>query len=149
MLRDASPGGQTSNARATLSEATQARTVWEVFKTFAALPVEGLPAGEADADMLLSEWQTCEWSGVDGPHLGWTLTRQFSLDTPTGDYDHIEQLRCQVLVRPPTPSIADGGGLFFPTTHLHEFVRDMESSVLFDAVHDSPIVSCAVQQEWV
>ena len=149
MLSDASRREETSNARAAQSEATQAQTIWEVFKTFAAIPVEGLPAGDADADMLLSEWQTSEWSGVDGLHLGWTLTRQFSINTPSGDYDHMEQLACQVLVLPPTPSIDDGGGLFFPTTHLHDFVRDVDDSALFDAVHGSPVVSCAIQQERV
>jgi hypothetical protein len=50
---------------------------------------------------------------------------------------------------PPTPSIGDGRGLFFPTTHLHEFVHDVEDAVLFDAVHDSSVVTCAVQQERV
>lgn len=149
MLNDPSRREETSSPRPTASEATQAHTIWEAFKTFAAIPVEGLPVGEADADMLLSEWQTTDWSGVDGPHLGWTLTRQFSLDTPTGEYDHMEQLVCQVLVLPPTPGIPDGGGLFFPTTHLREFVSDVEDSALFDAVHDSPVVNCAVQQERV
>jgi hypothetical protein len=142
MLSDVFSDGETSSA-------TRAHTVWEVFKAFAAIPVEALPAGDPDADMLLSEWQTSEWSGVDGPHLGWRLTRQFSLDTPTGDYDHMEQLACQVLVLPPTPSIGDGGGLFFPTTHLSEFVEDVEDSVLFDAVRDSSVVTCALQQERV
>jgi hypothetical protein len=43
----------------------------------------------------------------------------------------------------------DGGGLFFPTTHHYEFVEDVEDSVLFDAVRDSSVVTCAVRQERV
>jgi hypothetical protein len=51
----------------------EAHATWKVFKRFPAIPVDGTEP-DPDNDMLLSEWRTCEWSGFDGLHVGWSLT---------------------------------------------------------------------------
>jgi hypothetical protein len=65
---------------------------WTTFKEFAALPVEGVDPG--GGDMFLFQWGAYDWQDGNGERFEIDITRQFVINTPSGDYDHMEQLHC-------------------------------------------------------
>ena len=65
---------------------------WATFKEFAALPVEGV--APEDGDMFLFQWGAYDWHDGNGERFEIDVTRQFVINTPRGDYDHMEQLHC-------------------------------------------------------
>ena len=123
---------------------------WAVFKEFAALPVAGAES-DPDDDMFAVWWETSHWTGVEGAHFGWTLVRQFSLYGPAGAYDHMEHLQCLVLVpsRPELDQLGNGDGSFWPSTHLAEFVSDVENSETFAALRDVTVAGSWIAQTHV
>jgi hypothetical protein len=65
---------------------------WTTFKEFAELPVEGVdPEG---GDMFLFQWGTYDWHDGNGERFHIDFTRQFVINGPSGEYDHMEQLHC-------------------------------------------------------
>jgi hypothetical protein len=65
---------------------------WMTFKEFAALPVDGVdPEG---GDMFLFQWGVYDWHDGNGERFQIDFTRQFVVNAPSGDYDHMEQLHC-------------------------------------------------------
>jgi hypothetical protein len=65
---------------------------WTTFKKFAELPVEGVdPEG---GDMFLFQWGVYDWHDGNGERFEIDVTRQFVINAPSGDYDHMEQLHC-------------------------------------------------------
>ena len=128
----------------------EAHATWKVFKSFAAIPVDGAES-DPDKDMLLNEWGTCEWSGFDGLHVGWSLTRQFDVYDSAGEYHHMEHLHCLLLLpmRPELEQVGDGGGLFWPSTRLDDFAVEVEESDAFAALRGMPVAHSWVHQEYV
>jgi len=74
-------------------EQLQPDAAWEVFKAFAAEPVEGMSRDD-DTDMCLFQCGVYDWSDGKGPRFNWGFTRQFTLMDEDGEYDHMEQLEC-------------------------------------------------------
>lgn len=102
---------------------------WITFKEFAALPVEGVdPEG---GDMFLFQWGVYDWHDGNGERFEIDFTRQFVVNTPTGEYDHMQQLHCTFF--------------YDATTQLREFgsgddwlqdVSEAESFPVFSVVRD-------------
>jgi hypothetical protein len=71
---------------------------WGTFKQFAAIPVEGVdPDG---GDMFLFQWGTSDWYDGKGERFEIDFLRQFSINAPGGEYDHMEQLHCTFFFAP-------------------------------------------------
>jgi hypothetical protein len=75
---------------------------WNVFKTFAVLPVEGV-GPDSDDDLLLFQWGCYDWGGK-GERFNVDFLRQFTVYSRGGGYDHMEQLHCTFFFEP-TPGL--------------------------------------------
>jgi hypothetical protein len=123
---------------------------WTVFKNFAAPRVEDLEP-DPDNDMLFNQWQTAEWSGIEGLQFGWSLVRQFTLYDSACEYDHMEQLECLLLVptRPEFEQLDIGSGLFWPSSHLADFADEVKQGEAFAVLRDLPVTGSWIVQERV
>jgi len=122
------------------------RGTWEVFKRFAAESVEGV-AG-SDADLCLFEYGVYDWSDGKGSRFNWSLCRQFTI-YEGGDYDHMEQLRCDLYFTPTPELEAVGGADCWSGLDLAEWVREVEALPGFRAVLDAQPVESVFGQEEV
>ena len=128
---------------------TASGTVWEIYKVFAAEPVDEA-VDDPDADMLIFSHGVGEDSAGRSVFC-LTLTRQFSLNDSRGEYDHMEHLECMVWCQltPDLERIGFEEGLFLPAaTHLDEWISDVEKSPGFTALADVP-THVDVRQEHV
>src|SRR5690349_6347575 len=71
---------------------------WETVKEFAAVPAEGVDPD--DGDLFLFQWGAYDCSDGACERFEIDFTRQFSVLTPSGDYEHMEQLRCTFYYEP-------------------------------------------------
>jgi hypothetical protein len=114
---------------------TAVQTVWEIYQRFAAEPVDEA-VDDPDADMLIFNHGVAQTDR--GEHVFClVLTRQFVLYDPDGEYDHMEQLHCDVWcdLTPEFERIGFEQGLFFPTaSHLAEWVAEVERSPGFGVI---------------
>ena len=128
MLRDA---GMTSELPAFLD-------VWTVFKSFAAISLDGV---EDDADGLLFEWATHEADADNPERFSLYLKRQFDIPVDHKGTTHMEQLWCVFSykssdeTRKVGPSgVAGPSSWYFRSATrytLDEWVRDVETSPAF------------------
>jgi hypothetical protein len=78
--------------------ASDPKGTWSVFKQFAALLAEGVdPDG---GDMCLFQWGVYDWHDGKGERFEIDFLRQFSINAPSGEYDHMEQLHCSFYFEP-------------------------------------------------
>lgn len=66
-------------------------TTWEVYRRFAAEPVDGI-APDAEADGVLAQFGTFDWGA--GPAFELDMTRQLAFEDEDGEYDHMAQVTC-------------------------------------------------------
>lgn len=78
-------------------DADAPRQAWEVFKRFAAIPVDGM-SYEAHSDALL--FQVGCFDPVVEPGFVFDFTRQFIFYDDDGEYDGTEQLSCSFYYEP-------------------------------------------------
>lgn len=121
---------------------------WGVFREFAAEPVEGTGAAAED-DMCLFECGVYDWHDGKGARFNWSLCRQFTLYRPGGEYDHMEQLRCDLFFEP-APQLArlrvDG---IWSAPDLSRWEAEVEVQDGFRAVAGMTPVESRVGQEHV
>lgn len=67
------------------------QTVWRVFKEFAKFKVN---VGDSENDALLFQWGKGDELETHIEYFYLNFTRQFSLYSADGEYDHMEQLNC-------------------------------------------------------
>lgn len=109
--------------------------VWEVFKTFAAMPVVAERPERLDSpegDLLLAEWDaTVADEGLDAL-LTLDLVRQFTI-VDGGGYVRMEQLRCSMAA---TVSRAGdlGAGAIWSADGRDEWTRDVDRSPVLRAL---------------
>jgi hypothetical protein len=123
---------------------------WDVFKEFAAQPVEGA-GSEPDDDMVIFQYGISDdsWGGK-GRRFEWSFWRQFSLYVG-GEYDHMEHLQCNLFFEP-TPELEEvgsGEAGFWPTTMHADFVAEVEGLPGYSAVLGATPVESEVRQEHV
>ena len=121
---------------------------WKVFKAFAAEPVEGAGPHSQD-DMCLFEYGVYDWSDGKGPRFNWGWCRQFSLYDDVGEYDHMEQLRCDLFfeVTPELEQLSLSG--IWSDGDLSRWVEEVEAQEGFRAVMKLVPVESRVEQEEV
>jgi len=122
---------------------------WMTFKDFAALPVEGVePEG---GDMFLFEWGVYDWYDGSGERFEIDFTRQFSILTSDGDYDHMEQLHCTFRYEPTDVLRAFGAGNEWIVGDLDAGFSSFESFPVFSVLRDRLAVPVAhrIEQEQV
>ena len=73
----------------------QTKAVWEVFKRFAEIPVEG---AERDEDMLFFQCGLYTFTGR--PLFYFDFVRQFAIPHSEAEDDHLEQLHCELTFEP-------------------------------------------------
>jgi hypothetical protein len=119
---------------------------WHVFKEFAAQPVEPT-VGDADDDMLMFESGIYDWSDGKGSRFNWGLCRQFALYDADGEYDHMEQLRCDLFFEP-TPALEQMGAdtSMWPSGSFDDWVLEVERLDGHGAVFGSTPVESRVEQ---
>jgi hypothetical protein len=83
------------------SRADLART-WDVWRRFAAEPVEDADPREEDGDGVLAQYGVYDWG--EGERYELDLTRQFSFSDEDGEYSHMAQLSCTFRFAP-TPEL--------------------------------------------
>ena len=120
---------------------------WRIFKDFAAQPVEGT-GDDRDDDMLMFEYGLYDWSDGKGSRFNWSVCRQFTLYDATGEYDHMEQLRCDLFFAP-TPLLEEvgGGTSMWPSARADEWAQEAEGLNGHSAVFGSPSVESRFEQE--
>lgn len=122
---------------------------WNVFRAFAAEPVED--AGpEPDDDMCLFECGVHDWSDGNGPRFNWGFVRQFVLYDAAGEYDHMEQLHCD-LVFEVTAELEgiEVPGIWSGDLGPDAWVREVERHEGFTAVVGRTPLESVVHQEEV
>jgi hypothetical protein len=124
------------------------RQTWDVFKAFASEPVEG-PGPDSGDDMCLFEYGVYDWSDGKGPRFHWGFCRQFSLYDEAGEYDHMEQLRCDLFfeVTPDLEQLTLSG--IWSDDDLARWIEEVEAQDGFRAVVGLVPVESRVQQEEV
>jgi hypothetical protein len=124
------------------------RKTWEIFKSFAAEPVEGT-GPDSDDDMCLFEYGTFDWSDGKGARFTWSLVRQFSLYDRSAEYDHMEQLRCDLFFAA-TPELESvGTDAHWSGRDLDQWVSQVEALDGFLAALDLQPLESAFRQEQV
>jgi hypothetical protein len=113
-------------------ERPDAFATWQVFKEFAAQAVEGVDP--EDGDMSLFQWGAYDWGDGKGERFEVDFTRQFSILTPSGDYDHMEQLRCTFFYEPTDTLRAFGTG----EEWIEDGFGEVESLPVFAVIRDRP-----------
>ena len=103
---------------------------------------------DPDDDMCLFEYGVYDWSDGKGPRFNWSLCRQFTIYSD-GEYDHMEQLRCDLFFEV-TPELAplQGDGTW-SGTDLAGWVAAVEEQAGFRAVSNLTPTESRVQQEQV
>lgn len=117
---------------------------WITYTEFAALPVEGVdPEG---GDMFLFQWGVYDWHDGHGERFEIDITRQFVINTPSGDYDHMEQLRCSFYYEPTAQVLEFGSG-----DDWLDDVSEAESFPVFSVMRDRLAVPTGyrIEQEHV
>ena len=122
---------------------------WAVFKEFAALPVEGVDA--AHGDMFLFQWGAYDWQDGNGQRFEVDFLRQFSINAPSGEYDHMEQLHCTFFFELTDELREFGSGEEWIDDDLDTGFAALEALPVFAVLHDSPAppVEMRVEQEQV
>jgi hypothetical protein len=115
---------------------------WEVFKEFAAIPIDDLPSD--DADGFLFEYGVYDWG--DGEYFNWGFCRQFIL-YDGDEYDHMEQLHCTFYYEP-APALRElgSGELWSFGLSLPEWIAQVERMPGFDATREQIPVSARIEQ---
>ena len=121
---------------------------WESFRSFAAQPVEGTGPNRDD-DMCLFEYGVFDWADGKGPRFSWSLVRQFSLNDGSGNYDHMEQLRCDLFFEPTPELEALGADARWSGADLAAWARQVEALDGFAAGLGNQPVESAFGQEQV
>ena len=122
------------------------RETWRIFKEFANETVEGF---DGDDDMLMFEYGVYDWGDGKGNRVNWVLCRQFAFYDKTGEYEHMEQLRC-VLYFTPRPELEEPGveSSIWPREQASGWIADVEQlsghAVVLDA---TPVESEVAQDE--
>jgi len=122
---------------------------WLTFKDFAVMPVEGIdPYG---GDMLLFQWGVYDWYDGSGERFEIDFTRQFSILTPEGEYDHMEQLHCTFRYEPTEVLRAFGAGDEWILGDLDAGFSSVESVPVFSVLRDRLAAPAAhrIEQEQV
>jgi hypothetical protein len=124
---------------------------WRVFKEFAREPVEGL-ASDPEADLCLFEYGVYDWSDGKGPRFNWSFCRQFSFEDDEGEYDHMEQVRCDLFFEPTDATSSLTGEVWSESrseSSVAEWVAAVEASEGFLAVLGAPPSESRVEQNHV
>ena len=116
---------------------------WEVFKRFVREPVDCADDG------VLFECGVYDFMG-QGDRFYFSFVRQFSIDV-NGEYDHMEQLRCEFSC-PPVPQsteICTNLWLYDYAGNYDQYFKAVESLPQFQhgAIHAG--WECTLEQEWV
>jgi hypothetical protein len=120
---------------------------WQVFKAFAAEPVEGV-GPNPDDDMCLFQYGVYDWSDGKGRRFNWNLTRQFTI-YEDGEYDHMEHLRCDLYFEPVAELEPLQGDGTWSGRDLDEWAAEVEAQEGFRAVTPLTPVESSVEQEHV
>ncbi|HZS24691.1 MAG TPA: hypothetical protein VFA30_06840 [Gaiellaceae bacterium] len=110
---------------------------WTTFKEFAAMPA--MPAEGVDpdgGDMVLFQWGVYDWYDGNGERFEIDFTRQFSILTRRGDYDHMEQLHCTFQYEPTEELRALGAGDEWIVGDLDAGFGNVESLPVFAVLRD-------------
>jgi len=126
--------------------------VWEVFKRFATRSVAA-DAPERldhpDGDLRLFEWGTFPSPSARNrkPAFRVNLCRQFSILDADGDYDRMEQLRCDIRLEA-TPALKQlGEGTIWSGPDLQEWFAAVEASDGFKALQNGRVIDIQVEQQ--
>lgn len=146
------PFGRRIDEPAELDGETAPRS-WQVFKEFAAEPVDdpALGPAEDDSDGLLFEAGTYDWGDGAGRRFEWALTRQFIL-FDGDEYDRMEQLKLVLYFEPVGELEAlQEDGIWSFGLPRDEFMRQVEASSAFRHPVDHRLVpmQLEVRQEVV
>jgi hypothetical protein len=109
--------------------------VWEVFKTFAAMPVVAERAERIDSpegDLLLAEWDATVADEALEARLTLDLVRQFTI-VDGGGYVRMEQLRCSMAANV-LRSRDVGAGAIWSADGRDEWTRDVDRSAVVRAL---------------
>jgi hypothetical protein len=110
-----------------------ARTAWDVFKSFAARAVAATPPAQVERDACLFQWGVYDWG--KGSHFEWDLVRQFVLNDGEGDYDHMEQLHLTLLFDAEAePLVRLQEGNVWSEPSLDDWIDEVESLDAFTIV---------------
>lgn len=142
----------------------------QVFKLFAAEPVEGVGSEPKD-QMCLFECGVYDWSDGNGPRFNWSLCRQFTFydsplptpltvfaemrlgyrepDVESGDYDRMEQLRCDLFFEPKDEASSLQAAEIWSDGSLEEWAEEVETSKGFRAVQGSMPIESRIGQNRV
>jgi hypothetical protein len=122
---------------------------WAVFKEFAARPVEGVDP--EFGDMFLFQWGVYDWRDGNGERFEIDFLRQFSVNTPDGEYDHMEQLHCTFYFDPTDDLRAFDAGDQWLVGDLDAGLAELESLPVFAVLRDrlAGPVGSKIEQEQV
>lgn len=123
---------------------------WNVFKVFAALPVEGV-GQDSDDDLLLFQWGCYDWRDGKGERFNVDFLRQFTVYSRDGDYDHMEQLHCTFFFEPTPELQALGSDSEWSGRSLDVWFAQVEELPAFTVPANSgvPLLESRIEQERV
>jgi hypothetical protein len=99
--------------------------------------------------MCLFEYGVYDWSDGKGPRFDWGLCRQFSFYDDDGEYDGMEQLRCDLFFEV-VPALAQvGAGDMWSGADLDAWIAQVETDEGFRAVAGLVPLESRVEQNEV
>jgi hypothetical protein len=124
--------------------APEPMVTWQVFKQFAALPVEDVAS--EDGDMCLFQWGTYDWGDGRGERFEISFLRQFTIEDD-GEYDHMEQLHCTFEFEPTESLRGLGSGEHWIADDLADGLGRIEALPIFAVLREPPLPPRAARIE--